>query len=247
MFKWLQSNQLARIQDGRMPWHIAIIMDGNGRWARKRGLPRVAGHRAGMEAIRRTLEALRGLNVGYLTLYAFSTENWKRPRAEVDFLMDLPGQFMEREMAAMMQNNIRMNMLGQLEGLPAHTRQAVAEGLEKTKANTGLNLTFALNYGSRDELVRAAAMICAQAGAGQLSPEDVTHDLFSSFLSTANIPDPDLVIRTSGEQRLSNFMLWQVAYSELYFTKTLWPDFSATELYKAIGQYQARQRRFGGV
>lgn len=230
-----------------MPRHVAIIMDGNGRWARKRGLPRVVGHRAGMEAIRRILEALRGLDVGYLTLYAFSTENWKRPRAEVDFLMELPGQFMEREMATMMKNNIRLHMLGQLEGLPVHTQQAVAEGIEKTKNNTGLNLAFALNYGSRDELIRVAAMICAQARAGQLSPEDVSQDLFASYLLTANIPDPDLVVRTSGEQRLSNFMLWQVAYSELYFTKTLWPDFSARELYQAIGQYQARQRRFGGV
>lgn len=243
-----ETRQLATVRGGTMPEHIAIIMDGNGRWARKRGLPRVAGHRQGMEAIRKCLEGLRELDVRYLTLYAFSTENWRRPKAEVDFLMDLPGQFIKKELDMMMENNIRLGVLGDMSGLPQHTRTAVTEGMHATKDNTGLKLNFALNYGAREEILRAVRQLCLNYSSRESQePVDITMEDFEDCLYTRGIPGPDLVIRTSGEIRVSNFMLWQIAYAELCFLDTLWPDFNERHLYEAIIQFQRRNRRFGKI
>jgi len=244
---WRQKKQLERIRAGRMPEHIAIIMDGNGRWAKKRGLPRVAGHRQGMQAISRCLSGLKDLDVKYLTLYAFSTENWRRPKAEVDFLMDLPGQFIGKELNKMMANNIKLGVIGDLAGLPEHTQVAVADGIEKTKLNTGLHLNFALNYGAREEIIKAVQELCRRSLNKQIDPLDISAEDLEGCLYTRGIPGPDLVIRTSGEIRISNFLLWQIAYSELCFLDTLWPDFSEFHLYKAIEQFQLRNRRFGGI
>lgn len=238
---------LASIGKGKLPGHIAIIMDGNGRWARKRGLPRVAGHRAGVEAIRRCLNGLKPLAVHYLTLYAFSTENWRRPRSEVEYLMDLPGYFLDRELDMLVKNNIRLGVVGDLAALPAHTRKAVEFGCKKTAGNTGLMLNFALNYGGRSDILQAVGKICRKVAAGQLKPDAVDENIFSNFLQTGGIPDPDLLIRTSGELRISNFLLWQIAYTELFFTDVLWPDFQDYHLYQAIRAYQTRRRRFGGL
>jgi undecaprenyl diphosphate synthase len=245
--EWRCTKALRDIKQGKIPNHIAIIMDGNGRWARKRGLPRVAGHRAGMQAINRCLLGLRALEVKYLTLYAFSTENWRRPKAEVDFLMDLPGQFLGKELNSLLENNIKFGIIGDIEGLPAHTQEAVAEGLEKTRKNTGLNLIFALNYGAREEILGAARQLGQLCKNGQLDPQAISATDFENCLYTRGIPSPDLVIRTSGEIRISNFLLWQLAYSELCFLEILWPDFEAIHLYHAIMQFQKRNRRFGGI
>lgn len=245
--KWRQTKQLESIRSGKIPEHIAIIMDGNGRWAKKRGLPRVAGHRQGMEAIKRCLEGLREIEVKYLTLFAFSTENWRRPKAEVDFLMDLPGQFINRELDTIMENNIRLGIIGDVSGLPRHTQSAVAEGIQATKDNTGLVLNFALNYGAREEILQAARQLYQDFKARNLNPEAITSEDFEDRLYTRGMPCPDLVIRTSGEIRISNFMLWQIAYSELCFLDILWPDFNQYHLYKAIEQFQRRHRRFGGI
>lgn len=245
--KWRQNKQLEIIRAGKMPEHIAIIMDGNGRWARKRGLPRVAGHRQGMEAIKRCLEGLREINVKYLTLFAFSTENWRRPKAEVDFLMDLPGQFIGRELNTIVKNNIRLGIIGDISGLPQHTQAAIAQGIQATKDNNGLMLNFALNYGAREEILRAVRQLCQDFKAKDLDPAAISSKDLEDRLYTRGIPSPDLVIRTSGEIRISNFMLWQIAYSELCFVDTLWPDFNQYHLYKAIEQFQRRNRRFGGL
>ncbi|HOB35113.1 MAG TPA: isoprenyl transferase [Bacillota bacterium] len=245
--RWQLARQLETIRSGKMPHHIAIIMDGNGRWAKKRGLPRVAGHRQGMQAIKRCLAGLKGLDVKYLTLYAFSTENWRRPKSEVDFLMNLPGQFIGQELTTIVENNIKLGVIGDVSGLPAHTRKAIAEGIEATRHNTGLRLNFALNYGGREEILQAVRALCRRCQQGDLDPSAITYSDIESCLYTRDIPSPDLVIRTSGEIRISNFLLWQIAYAELYFTDTLWPDFSEMHLYKAIAQFQRRNRRFGGV
>jgi len=239
--------QKEAIGRGPVPKHLAIIMDGNGRWAKKRGLPRVAGHRAGMDAISRCLEALKGLEVKYLTLYAFSTENWRRPKAEVDYLMNLPGQFIAKELDTMLKNNIRLQVVGDIEGLPAHTQSAVVRGTEATVANTGLTLCFALNYGGREEILMAARQLGKMCKNGIINPDDISSETFEKCLFTADMPNPDLIIRTSGEIRVSNFLLWQMAYSELYFIDTLWPDFNELHLYEAIADFQRRQRRFGGI
>lgn len=245
--KWRRTKQLEAVRSGILPEHIAIIMDGNGRWARKRGLPRVVGHRQGMDAIKKCLEGLRGLDIKYLTLYAFSTENWRRPKAEVDFLMDLPGQFVNKELGTIMENNIRLKVLGDMSGLPQHTQKAISEGMRATKDNTGLVLNFALNYGAREEIIRAVRRLCNACSKEARDPLAITMEDFEDCLYTRGIPSPDLVIRTSGEIRISNFMLWQIAYAELCFLDTLWPDFSEVHLYKAILQYQQRHRRFGGI
>lgn len=248
MFKKKQpASLLESIRQRPVPAHLAIIMDGNGRWAAKRGLPRAVGHRAGMEAINRCLKAVREIGVKYLTLYAFSTENWRRPQAEVDFLMALPGQFIAKELKNMMDNNIRLHILGDWQGLPSHTRVATAQGVEATAANSGLNLSFALNYGGREEILHAARQLGEKCQKGQLHPGAIDGQCFEKHLYTAEMPAIDLVIRTSGEMRLSNFLLWQVAYSELYFTDILWPDFREQDLYQALAEFQARQRRFGGL
>jgi len=248
MFNKLRlSSQLESIQKGRMPVHIAIIMDGNGRWAKKRGLPRVAGHRAGMQAIKRCLKGLEKINVKYLTLYAFSTENWRRPKEEVDFLMGLPGRFIGQELQSMIDNNIKLGVIGDFKGLPEHTREDIANGMERTKENTGLNLNFAINYGAREEIIGAVRQLGILCKNNQLDPNSISAEDFENCLYTRGIPGPDLVIRTSGEIRISNFLLWQLAYAELCFIDTLWPDFSESHLYSAIKQFQLRNRRFGGI
>lgn len=230
-----------------IPEHVAIIMDGNGRWAKNRGLPRVAGHHSGMKAVKRVTMAADRIGVKYLTLYAFSTENWKRPKAEVDFLMKLPQEFLEIELEDLIQNNVQVRMMGYMNELPAHTLQAVQEAVRKTEHNTGLVLNFALNYGSRKEMLEAVKQIAADVKDGQLSCDQIDESLMSSRLLTGDLPDPDLLIRTSGEIRLSNFMLWQLAYSEMWFTDVYWPEFSEEHFHEAILEYQRRARRYGGL
>lgn len=229
------------------PAHVAIIMDGNGRWAKARGLPRAAGHRAGVEALRRTVRAAGDLGIDWLTVYAFSSENWSRPRSEISDLMGLLRLFLRRDLAEIHQNGVRVRMIGDREGLEPDIRAMVDEAENLTMDNTAMNLVIAFNYGSRDELTRAARTIARAAAAGTLDPDEITPESFVSFLDTACIPDPDLLIRTSGEQRLSNFLLWQAAYSELHFEPCYWPDFDAEKLADAVRTYASRDRRFGGV
>ncbi len=231
----------------RLPRHVAIIMDGNGRWARRRGLPRPAGHRAGVEAVRRVVEAASQLGIGYLTLYAFSTENWRRPRAEVSSLMGLLVEAMRRYLRELDEKDVRVRVIGEVEGLPAHARAAVEEALAATADNTGLQLTFAINYGGRREIVEAARSLLRLAAAGALRPEDLDEETFRRFLYTADLPDPDLLIRPSGEMRISNFLLWQMAYTEIWVTPVLWPDFGFETMVEALAAYQVRERRFGGL
>jgi undecaprenyl diphosphate synthase len=238
---------LAVSQRERIPHHVAIIMDGNGRWAKERGLPRVAGHRAGMKAVKEVTRAANELGVKILTLYAFSTENWKRPKHEVDYLMKLPQEFLDVELEELMEQNVRVTMIGKLEALPPSTRRAVATAIEKTKQNTGMNLNFALNYGSRDEIVEAAREVARLAAEGKIHPDDINEQMFGRLLLTGGMSDPDLLIRTSGELRLSNFLLWQLAYTELWFTETFWPDFTREHFIAAVRAYQKRGRRFGGL
>ncbi len=236
---------LARaIDSGRIPAHIAIIMDGNGRWARQRNLPRVAGHQAGVPAVRTTVETCAQLGVGALTLYAFSVENWKRPRMEVDTLWRLLRVYLRSELALMMRHDIRFTAMGRLEELPAQVRTELEDVTRRTSANRGLRLNLAINYGGRAELVDAVKALVKEAREGDV---EVTEEAISAHLYTAGQPDPDLLIRTSGEMRISNFLLWQIAYAELYVTETLWPDFTRAELLRAILDYQKRDRRYGGL
>ena len=236
------------IDPARLPAHIAIIMDGNGRWARRRSLPRVAGHRAGVEPVRITVETCARLGIEVLTLYAFSVENWKRPRGEVDTLWRLLRFYLRREVPEMMKNNIRFNALGRLEALSPQVRAELDEARGITSRNTGLQVNLAINYGGRTELVDAMNALLDEARAERtLADLRVTEEMIQSRLYTAGLPDPDLLIRTSGEMRISNFLLWQIAYAELYVTETLWPDFGRTDLLRAIIDYQARDRRFGGL
>lgn len=239
--------RLAQVRDGIIPSHIAIIMDGNGRWAKKRSLPRVAGHHEGMKTVRKITRLANDLGVDVLTLYAFSTENWKRPKMEVDFLMRLPEEFLSTFLPELVSENVKVEMMGDHTNLPAHTLKAISKAKEATKDNTGLVLNFALNYGSRAEIVDSVKELAAQVAAGALAPEDITEDMITSGLMTKSLPEPDLLIRTSGEVRLSNFMLWQLAYTEFWFTETLWPDFNEDSLIAAIDNYQKRNRRFGGL
>jgi undecaprenyl diphosphate synthase len=232
---------LARsIDPARLPAHIAIIMDGNGRWARRRGLPRVAGHKAGIQPVRVTVETCAQLGLGALTLYAFSVENWKRPRAEVETLWRLLRLYLRSELPVMLRNDIRFTAIGRLDALPRFIRDELDEVIASTAANAGLQLNLAINYGGRAELVDAVKALVADA-------VEIDEAAISARLYTAGMPDPDLLIRTSGEMRVSNFLLWQIAYAELYVTETLWPDFSRTELLRAILDYQKRDRRFGGI
>ncbi|BCJ85296.1 isoprenyl transferase [Effusibacillus dendaii] len=244
---WKRRTERPSLSEEGIPYHVAIIMDGNGRWAKRRGLPRIAGHRAGMESVKRVTESASEIGVRILTLYAFSTENWKRPEQEVDYLMRLPQEFLILELESLIKNNIRVCMLGDLEALPLWTRESVLEAVEKTKSNTGMMLNIALNYGSRSEIVEAVKKISDQVKAGTLQPEDINEQTLSACLLTNGIPDPDLLIRTSGELRLSNFLLWQCAYTELWFTDVYWPDFRKEHFYEAIHAYQKRGRRFGGL
>lgn len=230
-----------------VPEHVAIIMDGNGRWAKDRGLPRMAGHHSGMKAVKRITIAADRLGVKYLTLYAFSTENWKRPKAEVDFLMKLPQQFLEIELEELMANNVQVRMMGHKEDLPSFTISAVEEAIVKTANNTGLVLNFALNYGSRKEMLEAVKNIAADVQNGHLAIDEIDDKVMADRLLTSGLPDPDLLIRTSGELRLSNFMMWQLAYSELWFTDVYWPEFTEAHFQEAILEYQRRARRYGGL
>ncbi len=224
-----------------MPRHIAIIMDGNGRWAMGRGLPRVAGHKRGAETVRRITEECRRLGIEVLTLYAFSDENWGRPREEIGFLMDMLGSYLKAEIATMKANGIRFRTIGRIERLPAAARAWIERAGAETAGNRGMIFNLALSYGGRGEILEAVRRMAA-AGT---PAETATEEIFSSYLDTAGLPDPDLIIRTSGEQRISNFLLWQSAYAELYFTETLWPDFSEQDLMAALIDYKGRQRRFG--
>ncbi|WP_240697290.1 isoprenyl transferase [Sporolactobacillus sp. THM19-2] len=231
----------------KIPEHVAIIMDGNGRWAQKRSLPRVSGHREALKTIKRvTLEAQR-LGVKVLTLYAFSTENWKRPKSEVDFLMKLPQQFLNTYLVELIENNVQVRVMGDMTRIPQYTMRAVSQAVEQTKSNTGLILNFALNYGSHSEIVSAVKKMVQDVQARKLDPESIDEDLLADYMLSPALPDPDLLIRTGGELRLSNFMLWQLAYTELYFTDTFWPDFNEEDLRKAVREFACRQRRFGGL
>jgi undecaprenyl diphosphate synthase len=226
--------------------HIAIIMDGNGRWAAERGLPRVEGHRRGVESVRRTVEAGLELGIAYLTLFSFSSENWTRPKEEISDLFGLLRRFIRRDLADLHKHGVRIRVIGTRTGLEADLLRMIDDAVELTKNNTALNLTVAFNYGARDEIVRAARRMAEAAANGSLDPEAVTEERFASFLDTADIPDPDLLIRTSGELRLSNFLLWQLAYAEFVFVNTYWPDFSREQLEAALAEYHRRSRRFGG-
>lgn len=236
--------------EGPIPAHIAIIMDGNGRWAKKRLMPRVFGHKEGMNTVKKVSVQASKLGVQVLTLYAFSTENWKRPNEEVDFLMNLPVDFFGVFMPQIMENNIKVTTMGWIERLPSNTRKVVEEAIERTKDNTGMVLNFALNYGSRQEITEAVKQIAKEVEKGTLSAEAIDEEAISKHLFTHRFHpygDPDLLIRTSGEQRISNFLLWQIAYSELFFTEEFWPDFTPELLKHAIAEYQHRNRRFGGI
>lgn len=229
------------------PKHIAIIMDGNGRWAKKQGLPRIAGHKEGISSIVKVVKTAVKYDVKVLTLYAFSTENWKRPRAEVEFILKLPKQFLDIYLPELMSNNVRINVIGDMELLPDYTRDAVLYAMERTQHNDGLQLNFALNYGSRNEILHAVKEMVADLQETKLSIEEIDEQVFSKYLYTKDLPDPDLLIRTGGEKRLSNFLLWQSAYSEFWYTDVLWPDFSEKEFLLAINDYRQRNRRYGGL
>jgi undecaprenyl diphosphate synthase len=230
-----------------VPEHVAIIMDGNGRWATGRGLPRVAGHREGVKAARGIVRAADALGLRFLTLYAFSTENWSRPLDEVSMLMNLLERSVHAELPEFMARNARLRVLGQSNRVPVGVRRGIDHVVHETRNNTGLNVLMAFNYGGRDELLDAFRALARQVQAGDLKPEDITEKDVSGALYTADIPDPDLLIRTSGEMRISNFLLWQIAYTELLVTPVLWPDFGASDLYQAVAEFQKRTRRFGRV
>lgn len=230
-----------------LPLHIAMIMDGNGRYAQLQKRPRVHGHYEGMQNVKRITRHASDIGIKYLTLYAFSTENWSRPSSEVSYLMKLPGDFLGTFLPELIEKNVRVTIIGNLEDLPKHTVKAVMKAVDDTKDNTGLNLIFALNYGGRDELVQAFKAMHEDINSGQLSLESVDDATIDRYLMTTSIPDPEMIIRTSGEYRLSNFLLWQSSYSELFFTETLWPEFTAEELDDLIEQYRRRDRRFGGL
>jgi undecaprenyl diphosphate synthase len=229
----------------RLPRHIAVIMDGNGRWAKTQGKPRVFGHKNGVLSVREITEAAAELGVEYLTLYAFSTENWNRPALEVNALMSLLVDTVRKEVTTLNKNNIRLKSIGEISKLPDSTYKTLLEGIEQTKDNTRMTLVLALNYSSRWEIVEAARRLAIDAKNGVIDIDNITNDSFAARLSTSEIPDPELMIRTSGEQRISNYLLWQAAYAELYFTDVLWPDFRKEDFYHAILDYQSRERRFG--
>jgi undecaprenyl diphosphate synthase len=230
-----------------IPGHVAIIMDGNGRWAQKRALPRVAGHHEGMKCVRRITKLANELGIEALTLYAFSTENWKRPKMEVEFLMKLPEEFLGTFLPELVEENVQVKMMGNKEEIPPHTLKAVSKAIEATKDNNGLILNFALNYGSRAEILDAIRNVLNDVQNGILDETQLNEETFSTYLMTKELKDPDLLIRTSGEIRLSNFMLWQLAYTEFWFTECLWPDFGKEQFTEAIEAYQGRSRRFGGI
>lgn len=238
---------LTRIDPDRVPKHVAIIMDGNGRWAQQGGMERTFGHQNAISSIKSAINACDDLNIPFLSLYAFSTENWKRPAAEVSFLMALLSENIKNEIKTFQEKNIRLNVIGDLRLLPENNRIEIDEAIDLTKDNAKATLTIALSYGSKEEIICATKIIAQKLKQGEISLEDIDEELFSKHLYTHNIPDVDLLIRTSGEIRISNFMLWQIAYAELYFTPVLWPDFSKDDFYNAIIDYQNRDRRYGKV
>ena len=240
-------NLLSQIDLNNTPKHIAIIMDGNGRWAKKQGQIRLFGHNTGVESVREVLKAAKELKVTHLTLYAFSTENWNRPKEEVDGLMDLLVKTIAGEVQELDESGVRLTAIGDVEGLPDACRQELKDAMAQTESNTDINLVLALNYSARWEIKDAVKQIANKAIKGEVDIDSIDDDLFSAHLSTKGIPDPELLIRTSGEYRISNFLLWQIAYSELHFTDVLWPDFKKEDLYKAVIDYQSRERRFGMV
>lgn len=231
----------------RLPRHIAIIMDGNGRWAKKKGLPRTMGHRAGVEAIREVVKTCSNLGVEILTVYAFSTENWRRPKEEVSILMLLLAEYLRHELSELHENNVKIMTMGDITLLPIEAQKELLKATQQTEHNAGLVLNLALNYGGRAEITRALRKMGEEIQQGKLAPEEINEERISSSLFTAGLPDPDLLIRTSGEMRLSNFMLWQLAYTEIVITEQLWPDFTPKTLLAAIKTYQLRERRFGGI
>lgn len=235
------------LQADYLPKHVAFIMDGNGRWAKKRVMNRVTGHEKGAKSVHRVLEACTKMGIPFLTLYAFSTENWARPKKEVDALMGLLRKFLTNEKASLIKNGVRLTAIGELHRLPDEVREALASTMEATREGRRITLTLALSYGSRAEMVDGVKEIAQRIAKGELSPEAIDEALISESLHTRGTPDPDLVIRTSGEMRLSNFLLWQIAYSEIFFTETLWPDFSEEEFVSILMNYQSRERRFGKV
>jgi undecaprenyl diphosphate synthase len=235
------------MSDNSVPRHIAIIMDGNGRWAKERGLPRRDGHRAGAESVRECVEACKELGVEFLTLYAFSSENWNRPAAEVTALMLLLERFLEEKADELMKQNVRLRAIGHLDRLPEKTRRKLDQAIARTAGNSSLTLVLALSYGSREEIVEAARSLAADAAAGKLDPAAIDGALFASRLYTAEIPDPDLLVRTSGELRVSNFLLWQISYAEIVIFKKFWPDFHQADLFEAAQEYARRHRRFGAL
>ncbi|MDQ0270195.1 isoprenyl transferase [Cytobacillus purgationiresistens] len=239
--------RIIKLKEQQVPSHVAIIMDGNGRWAKKRSLPRVAGHHEGMKVVRKITRFANNLGVKTLTLYAFSTENWKRPKMEVDFLMKLPEEFLGTFLPELVQENVQVRMMGNKDFLPKFTLNSIEKAIEATKHNDGLVLNFAMNYGSRAEILEAVKHVLTDSRSGIIDEEQLTEEVFSSYLMTDGMSDPDLLIRTSGEIRLSNFMLWQLAYSEFWFTDVLWPDFNENHFAEAVEVFQKRQRRFGGV
>ncbi|KRN88617.1 di-trans-poly-cis-decaprenylcistransferase [Ligilactobacillus ceti DSM 22408] len=246
----INPEMMDNLDPNRIPHHIAIIMDGNGRWAQKRHLPRVAGHKQGMETVKKITKVASDLGVKVLTLYAFSTENWKRPDQEVNFLMDLPIKFFDKFVPELIENNVRVNVIGYIEQLPEKTQKAVLDAIDKTADNDGMVLNFALNYGSRAEMVTAMQKMATAVQNNELAVEAINEETVAEYLMTNSLApyqDPELLIRTSGEERISNFLLWQIAYSELLFTDVYWPDYNGVELVRNIIAFQNRDRRFGGL
>lgn len=237
----------ADLDQNRLPKHVAVIMDGNGRWAKRQGLPRIMGHRRGVDTLKDLLRCCKDWGIAALTAYAFSTENWGRPLEEVDFLMNLFERVLRRELREMVQENVKINFVGNLEALPKSLQEEISRSMAETKQNRSVEFTVATNYGGRQEILQACRHIATQVQQGLLKPEQIDEAVFEKHLYTAGICDPDLLIRTSGEMRLSNFLLWQMAYSELYITQTLWPDFDRVEFHRALSSYQQRDRRFGKV
>lgn len=244
MFK---ANKNKSLTERPIPEHIAMIMDGNGRYAKMRNMPRIKGHYEGMQNVKRIVRHAADIELKYLTLYAFSTENWSRPKSEVNYLLRLPTDFLGTFLPELIEKNVIVKTIGDFEALPKHTRKAVQTAMDKTAGNTGLTLVFALNYGGRDELIGAVKEMIADVQAGTLAADSLDSKVFDDYLMTKDMPDPEMIIRTSGEYRLSNFLLWQASYSELFFSNTLWPEFTTDELDDLILQYQKRERRFGGL
>ncbi len=240
-------SKIREIDYERLPKHIGVIMDGNGRWAKKRGLPRSAGHSAGAESLKKIVTECNKIGIKYITVYAFSTENWKRPKEEVDFLMNLLMDYLKNAKTTLAGENVVIKAIGSRNELSEELREEIKKTEEFTKDNDGIVMNIALNYGSREEIVNSVKQICKDVCDGKYSVDDINAEMISDNLYTASQPDPDLIIRTSGEERISNFLLWQIAYSEFYFTKKLWPDFKVGDLYEAIIEYQNRNRRYGGV